>query len=144
MDKDSLIGGAKRAGAFLGETAREVIFDHENRSVQEAVEHEYIRGLHRSLAALADVSSDKAAIERSLRRHWGIDQDEAERLVQHEMREKLPIRRLVDYLKREKNYSPLEARKFIEDSNLPERLKDEPALSTMKPEQLYKELQKRP
>lgn len=50
----------------------------------------------------------------------------------------------MDYLKSEKNCSPLEAREFIGSSRLPERLKNEPALSTMRPEQLYKELKKRP
>lgn len=144
MDKATLVDGVKRAGAFLEETARGAVFDHEDRAVQEAGEYELYRDLRRLVAALVDVSNDKEAIAGSLRRHWGIDQDEAERLVRQEMREHLPIRRLMDYLKSEKNYSPLEAREFIGSSRLPERLKNEPALSTMRPEQLYKELKKRP
>lgn len=140
LDFDSVINAIV---SFLGDAARQVIIDHENQTVEEVTRYERLSGLRKSVAALCDVSNDKETIVESLRRHWGIDSFEAERYVQREMREHLPIRRLVRYLKSEKNYSSLEAKKFIEEHELPEKLKEDPDLSTMKPEQLYKKLQRR-
>lgn len=142
MGKSNLVNDVKCAGAFLGEAMQRTIVNRENQLYNEVTDLEFSRGLHSTVAALADVSNDGEAITASLMRYWGIARGEAESLVRHEMREHLPIRRLISYLKSEKNYSPLEAKEFIESHGLPAKLIDEPGLSAMKPEQLYEELEK--
>ena len=53
------------------------------------------------------------------------------------------MRSLERFLKEKKNYTDDEARKFMRDNKVVSLLRQDPELSTMKPEQLYKELQKR-
>ena len=86
---------------------------------------------------------DRVAIVTALQKHWGIGIKEAEERVQWEARTRAPMRSLERFLKEKKNYTDDEARKFMRDNKVVSLLRQDPELSTMKPEQLYKELQKR-
>lgn len=75
------------------------------------------------MAVLSDMTNDKDAISVLLQKYWEIDQREANSLVQGEMRERRPARRLANYLKSEKSYNPFEARRLIEVMTFPRVLK---------------------
>ena len=110
-------------GAFIGNAARETILDHEDRLFQEAADRELVERLNRAVAILSDMTNDKDAISVLLQKYWEIDQREANSLVQGEMRERRPARRLANYLKSEKSYNPFEARRLIEVMTFPRVLK---------------------
>lgn len=123
-------------GAFIGNAARETILDHEDGLFQEAADRELVKRLNRAVAVLSDMTNDKDTISVLFQKYWEIDQCEANSLVQGEIRERCPARRLANHLKSEKSYNPFEARRFIEVYDLPKRLKEGPGLSTMRFDQL--------
>lgn len=123
----------------IREGGRQYISERE----EQAAFDEYRRGIDRAVAALTDVSQDKAAIAKALHAHWGVDYEEAEKRVQYEMRVNAPCRRLIRYLQDEMNYTEAEAKDYIRKSQAKILLNHEPKLSTMKAKDFYRELEKR-
>ena len=134
--------GIKDFGNSVLEDVREDFQAERDREIQEAKEFEFSRGLDRAVAALFEVTKEKAVIVTLLQKYWSIDMGEAEKRVQREARTCAPVRGLNRLLKEKKNYTDEEVERFMHDNKVISRLRFEPGLSTMKPEQLYKELQK--
>lgn len=143
MDKANVINGLKEFGSSVIDGVREDLQAQIDQEIQEAEDLEFSRGIDRAVAALFEVTEDRVAIVTALQKYWGIGIKEAEERVQWEARTRLPTRNLERFLKEKKNYTDDEVRKFMRDNKVVSLLRQDPELSTMKPEQLYKELQKR-
>lgn len=142
MNKSDVLNGFIDFGYSVINGVREDFQAQRTQEIQEAVDFEFSRGLDRAVAALFEVTKDKSAIVPMLQKYWGIDIDEAEKRVQWEARTCAPIRGLERLLREKKNYTDEEAQRYIRESKVVSRLRQEPELSKMKPEQLYNELQK--
>ena len=142
MNKSEVWNGIKDFGNSVLEDVREDFQAERDREIQEAKEFEFSRGLDRAVAALFEVTKEKAVIVTLLQKYWSIDMGEAEKRVQWEARTCAPVRGLKRLLKEKKNYTDEEVERFMHDNKVISRLRFEPELSTMKPEQLYRELQK--
>ena len=143
MNKANVINGLKEFGSSVIDGVREDLQTQIDQEIQEAVDLEFSRGIDRAVAALFEVTEDRVAIVTALQKPWGIGIKEAEERVQWEARTRAPMRSLERFLKEKKNYTDDEARKFMRGNKVVSLLRQDPELSTMKPEQLYKELQKR-
>lgn len=110
---------------------------------KQAALEEYVNRLDRAIAALVDVSNDKDAIVEAIQTHWDVSREEAKNRVFFEIRFNSPCRRLAHFLEDEKNYSPTEAEIYLKEKRVRTLLRQEPKLSTMKPKDLFRELENR-
>lgn len=125
------------------EIVRDGAREYVDSRAEEAAYEEFERGLRRTLAVLSDVTEDREAMVAALQQHWGLSYEEASGCVHREMRVDAPCRRLERYLQTEKNYAQHEVSRYIRDNKVKLRLNHEPELSTMKPEKLYREIERR-
>lgn len=128
---------------FFLDTSRDAIRNGIESKIEQSTTHEYYLGLERAAAALADVTTDRAAIIFALQNHWDISKSEASELLDYEFSFSRPRRQFVDYLKNTLKFTNQEASAFITERNVDLLLRHDPELSRLKPAKLYKEIIRR-
>lgn len=126
----------------ISESARSVIYEHENQAVINAVRNQEDNDIITfAFAMLKEKVPDEKVIQ-ALVKYYGLDYNNAKQIVQREKNISIPSENLKDYLVMDKGYSDSEAYSYLSKNGVRQQLKANTRLRQLKPAQLFTELEK--
>lgn len=126
----------------IGESARSVIYEHENQAVLNAVHNQEDNDIVTFAFAMLKEKIPDERIIQDLVKYYGLDYNSAKKIVQREKTISIPSENLKDYLVMEKGFSDSEAYSYLSKNGVRQQLKANSKLRQLKPAQLFAELEK--
>lgn len=121
--------------------AREMAGRHDADMSNEGASRQFRRDMERATAAFAELGADKQKMYELLRKWFGVDSmEEADSYIRDGAQFEYPVTLLEEYLKHE-GYETMDIIRFKRDHNVAERLRRDPSLSSLTPEQLKQRME---
>ena len=125
----------------LGTVAQEAVQNYIDEKVFQAVSQEKERGVHNAIDALIEIGvTDKERITKFLQKYGDMRESEAKNISEQVEAVTIPTKKLADYLAK-KHYSSSEIKEFMKVNMVTIKLRHEPELRKLKPEELMKKVQ---
>ena len=133
-------GVMQKVGRFFLDAFRDNVREHEDSACADAADEQFRHDMIRLTAALADLGATRDQMRELMRKWFSVDSmSEIDMYIREGAQVRFPIRRIHEHMVRDGKRN-IEIRRFIDDHDVEERLRRDPALAELETDDLIRRL----
>lgn len=131
-------GVMQRFGKFVLDAVQKTAREHEDNACVDAADEQFRHDMIRLTAALADLGATRDQMRELMRKWFAVDSmSEIDMYIREGAQVRYPVRRIFERMGRDGKRN-IEIRRFIDDHDVEERLRRDPALADLETDELIR------